>query len=224
MVPHGRSSMNRWLALLGCCLVLSTACPVSADSVSLPLEIEGSLFEKSKQFYLSVNNEPLWILSLDSFNAGIAREILMGRSTAKAFVSGTVRVQSRGTNLLELSSRTVKVSYLAAMVPCLKVVTVDAGSPADNKVQPGDHILEVQEETIRSEEKLREVLGKHKGKPISLVVNRDGKSVVVSQVKLRNESPFLGITSELTWVSPQYNVASPPESKKEQERPDSKPK
>jgi regulator of sigma E protease len=60
------------------------------------------------------------------------------------------------------------------------VGVVDAGKPADGKLQPGDRIVNVDGATVTSFPEVQHVISRRAGRPVKLGVERDGKELDVT--------------------------------------------
>jgi hypothetical protein len=178
------------------------------------MELEGSLEQRSDDaFVLTVDGEGRWLLELpEPFRAECER-ILKRRPTARVVVSGAVKARAGdGPNPTLSLSRLVQVRVMDFLVPGFKVTRCVA-APAKNCLEVGDVIREVEKEEIYSDIRLSEILQKNKGKDITIVVDRRGKSETV-RVTLNADATKrpLGIDGETIWRREQAVAPTTPET------------
>jgi membrane-associated protease RseP (regulator of RpoE activity) len=169
----------------------------TADGVAIVLELEGTLADNRGQFVLMVENEGSWVLDLNGFDRETARK----SPGARVRVTGSAQVRTAGNQLI-LADRVVHVNLFAVGRPGgLKVTKVVPGSPAENKLAVNDIITEINGKSVASKEKLVEMVGSLRGKPITVVIIRDGISKTVEGITLRTADTPLGVYTEpvLSW-------------------------
>jgi membrane-associated protease RseP (regulator of RpoE activity) len=169
----------------------------AADSVAVVLELEGALTENRGQFLLMVENEGSWALDLNGFDRETARK----SPGARVRITGSVTVRTAGNQLI-LADRIVRVNLFAVGRPGgLKVTKIVPGSPAESKLSVNDIITEINGKSVVSKEKLVELVGSLRGKPITVVIIREGISKTVEGITLRTADTPLGVYTEpvLSW-------------------------
>jgi membrane-associated protease RseP (regulator of RpoE activity) len=185
-------------------LFLVMLVPLSfADSVSLVLEMEGTLVRSDSGFVLKVEGDSDWKLEFADFSKDSAKRISSKYASAKVWLKGSVRVNA-STGTLQLRDRTVQVDDIFPFLPSVKITSVAAGLPAHkNGLRMGDMIHELNGKEITSEEQLRDSLNKLRGKTVSLLVSKkrpdDADVLETISVSLNENGPPLGINAKTEW-------------------------
>jgi hypothetical protein len=187
---------RHWLGSLFVCAFM--AGPAAADSLSVVLELEGTLSESRGRFTLNVGDQGQWTLELNDARRQDAREILKKNLATRVLVEGTLPVRVAG-NTLVFPARTIRVKSLTEGIPLVKVVAVFPGYPAAGYLKAGDIIREIEGQEIYGRLGLRKVLAAHRGKRISMVVSRGGEGEVIDGITLRQTGGPLGIKLAIVW-------------------------
>jgi S1-C subfamily serine protease len=203
--------MSRPLLSAALVVLLGSVHAARADSLALQMELEGSLAESKQDLLLTVEGEGAWVLEADPATRAELGKLLRDQPGVKVFVRGAVRVRTQG-NTLQLPGRTVRVLGYGRLMAAFKVGTIYRDFPAAEHLRIGDLLLEVGGKAITSRDRLLEVLGSQRGKAVNLVVEREGKVLLIENVRLRSESPILGVDGETIWLSPGQGAAPSPES------------
>jgi opacity protein-like surface antigen len=191
----GEKPMRHSIWITAMLVALLYAGAAAADSVSMVLEIEGTLSKSGNQFQLSATGG-LWALEFDESSPTDTQVKLAKFLGKKTRVGGCVAVRMQGDQF-SVAERMLQLRYY--YLGCgAKVGSIATTSPAAGLLKKGDIIIEINRQRINEFDGAIEALAKSGGKSATMVVYRAGKTTTL-EIKLGNSERPFGITGETAW-------------------------